>query len=162
MARKVFFSFHYTRDAIRVSQIRECNSISNHFERTPFLPRSEWESIKRNGSQAIRNWIEKNMDGTGVVILCFGLETHKRPWVKYELEKAHAEGRGILAIDLSGMKNMQGQIDKQGINPLTTAYDKAGNPLSNYNKYKTYNWINNDGRIRIDTWIENAATLVGR
>lgn len=162
MARKVFFSFHYTRDSHRVSQIRNCNVVSQHFERTPFLDRAEWESIKRNGPQAIRNWIDKNMTGTGVVAVCYGLETYKRPWVKYELEKAHKDGRGIIAIDMSGMRNLQLQIDPPSINPLRYAYDTNAVALINNNKYLNYHWINNNGRINIDDWIEKAAQLAGR
>ncbi|WP_026898217.1 TIR domain-containing protein [Daejeonella oryzae] len=162
MARKVFFSFHYTRDSHRVSQIRECNSISQHFTKSPFIPRSEWEALERTGTTAVRNWIDKNMDGTSVVVLCFGLETHTRPWVKYELEKAHREKRGIIAIDLSGMSTMQHQIDSAGINPLRKAFDSSGTELFYYSNYKTYHWINNDGRNNINKWVENAAQLVGR
>lgn len=162
MARKVFFSFHYERDSQRVSQIRECNSVSQHFTRSPFLSKSEWESIERIGPTAIKNWIDKNMDGTSVVILCFGLKTSTRPWVKYELEKAHREKRGIVAIDLSGMRTMQNEVDAAGVNPLKKAFDSAGTELFNYDTYKTYHWINDGGRINIDKWVEKAAQLIGR
>ena len=162
MARKVFFSFHYARDSHRVSQIRECNSISQHFQRSPFLARSDWESIQRNGSRAVQNWIDANMDGTSVVILCFGYETHTRPWVKYELEKANKENRGIVAIDLSGMKTLQQQIHPPGINPMKKALDARGTELIYYHTYKTYHWLNDDGRNNINLWVESAASLVGR
>lgn len=162
MARKVFFSFHYERDSQRVSQIRECNSISQHFTRSPFLSKSEWESIERTGQTAVRNWIDKNMDGTSVIILCFGLKTSTRPWVKYELEKAHKENRGIIAIDLSGMSTMQHEIDSAGINPLKKAVDSSGTELFYYSNYKTYHWINDCGRNNIDKWVEKASQLVGR
>lgn len=102
------------------------------------------------------------MDGTSVIILCFGLKTSTRPWVKYELEKAHKENRGIVAIDLSGMSTMQHEIDAAGINPLKKAYDSAGTELIYYSNYKTYNWINDSGRNNIDKWVEKAAQLVGR
>lgn len=162
MARKVFFSFYYKRDSHRVSQIRECNSITQHFTRTPFLTRSEWESIENTGPTAVKNWIDTNMDGTSVIILCFGLETYKRPWVKYELEKAHREKRGIIAINMSGMKTMDLQVDPTGTNPLSTAFDQNGTELIYYSNYKTYHWINGDGRNNIDNWVETAAKLVGR
>lgn len=162
MARKVFFSFHYERDSQRVSQIRECNCISQHFTKSPFLPKSEWEAIQRTDETAVRNWIDKNMNGTSVPILCFWLETHTRPWVKYELEKAHREKGGIVAIDLSSMSTMQNQIDPIGINPLKKAYDSSRTELFNYSNYKTYHWINNEGRNNINKWVENAAQLVGR
>ncbi|SFQ79905.1 TIR domain-containing protein [Hymenobacter arizonensis] len=162
MARKVFFSFHYSRDSHRVSQIRECNSVSQHFTLTPFLTKSKWEEIKLEGRKAIENWIEENMRGTSVVVVCYGRETATRPWVRYELEKAHREGRGILAIDMSGMKNLQQAVDYIGINPLTTASDANKRPLSNFAQYRTYHWNHDDGRNNIDEWIEQAAQLVNR
>ncbi len=162
MARKVFFSFHYTRDSHRVSQIRNCNSISQHFERTPFLDKAQWESIERQGNFAIQKWIDSNMLGTSVIVLCFGLETYKRPWVIYELEKAHKEEKGIIAIDMSGMNNMHLQSDGPGPNPLHYAKDAIGKPLSSHSKYLSYHWQRNDGRNYINSWIERAAQLAGR
>lgn len=162
MARKVFFSFHYSRDSHRVSQIRNCNSVSQHFELTPFLAKSKWEEVKLGGRKAIENWIDDNMHGTSVVVLCYGRETSNRPWVRHELEKAHRENRGIVAIDMSGMKDMNQAVDDIGINPLTTSRDTNNNPLSSYSKYRTYHWNNDDGRNNIDEWIELAAQLVNR
>ncbi|RZK44697.1 MAG: TIR-like domain-containing protein [Hymenobacter sp.] len=162
MPRKVFFSFHYSRDNWRVPQIRNSQAVATHFTRTPFLDKAEWESIKRSSFSAVKKWIDDNMHGTSVVVVCFGYETAQRPWVKYELEKAHLEGRGILAIDMSGMKDRLGNTDWSGINPLTTANDGQGYTLARYPQYRTYSWNNHDGRTNIGHWIEQAALLVGR
>lgn len=102
------------------------------------------------------------MHGTSVVVLCFGYETHTRPWVIYELEKAHQEGRGIVAVDMSRMLNLNRAWDYAGYNPLHIAKDGAGKPLSSHGKYKTYHWIDNNGREFIDEWIEAAAQMAGR
>lgn len=163
MKRKVFFSFHYQRDCQRVSQIRNSQIIvsnTERFERTPFLDKAAFEQVKR--TKGIQNWIDENMHNTSVVVVCFGYETARRPWVKYELEKAHREGRGIVAIDMSGMKTMQGDIDPAGVNPLKTAYDSMKSPLINYDKYLTFHWLRDDGRTNLGVWIERAAKLVNR
>ncbi|KAA9327238.1 hypothetical protein F0P96_18570 [Hymenobacter busanensis] len=162
MARRVFFSFHYKRDAIRVSQIRECNTISNHFEQTPFLSGADWETIERQGDRAIQNWIDTNMNGCGVVVVLAGYETASRRWVKYELEKAHRDGRGILCINLAGMRNMQSQVDPPGTSPLATSFDSVGRSLASLGKYRTYSWEGDLGRLNIDKWIEAAAKDAGR
>ena len=163
MKRKVFFSFHYNRDSHRVSIIRNSQVIvssPDKFERTPFLDKAAFEQVKR--TKGIQKWIDENMHNTSVVVVCFGYETAQRPWVKYELEKAHREGRGIIALDTSGMKTMQGNIDPAGVNPLKTAYDSMRTPLFNYDRYLTFHWLNNDGRINLGAWIERAAQLAGR
>ncbi len=161
MARKVFFSFHYKNDSICVSQIRECNSITRNFNRSRFIDKAEWEAIKAKGTHEVKKWIDNNMIGTSVVIVCFGTETFKRPWVKYELEKAHTEGKGIIAIDMSGMRPMSG-ITGKGPNPLTIVHDENGKSLYSNNKYRSYHWENEDGRDNIDEWVELAALLVGK
>jgi hypothetical protein len=166
MARKVFFSFHYTRDSHRVSQIRNSNVLIRNYLESTYLDRAAWETIKRTGPRAIQNWIDNNMSGTSVVVLCFGAETYKRPWVKYELEKAHREGKGIVAIDMARMKNLRSETDSTGPNPLQYATDAAGTALIYYDKYKTYPWLdsigNEYGRTLIDDWIEAAAKLANR
>ncbi|MCF0072222.1 TIR domain-containing protein [Dyadobacter sp. CY261] len=162
MIRKVFFSFHYKRDSHRVAQIRNSQVVSNgdKFQRTPFLDKAEFEQVKR--TQGIQKWIDENMKNTSVVVVCYGLETSIRPWVKYELEKAHREGRGIVAINTSGMQTLQNSIDASGINPLVTALDEKGLPLILNDKYLSYHWINETGRTYIGDWIEKAAKLAGR
>ncbi|MCA8830151.1 TIR domain-containing protein [Hymenobacter pini] len=162
MARRVFFSFHFQRDSHRVSQIRNCNVISNHFEEVPFLDHAKWETIERQGDTAIRNWIDSNMHGASVIVVLAGYETYNRRWVKYELEKAHSENRGIVCIDMAGMKNMFGHIDPSGINPLATAKDSSGRSLASLGKYKTYSWLGDLGRFNIDDWITAAAENAGR
>jgi len=162
MARRVFFSFHFQRDAIRVSQIRQCNSITNHFEKSPFIPASDWETIKRSGPAAIKKWIDGQMHYCGVVVVLAGYETASREWVRYELEKAHREKKGIVCIDLAGMRIMSGQVDPTGINPLRTAFDSNRNSLYSLNRYKTYSWENDAGRFNVDEWIEEAAVNAGR
>ena len=167
MARRVFFSFHYTRDSHRVARIRNVNTFrGSNYTLSTFLDRAAWESLKRTGPTAIKNWIDSNMSNTSVVVLCYGLETYKRPWVKYELEKAHREGKGIIAVDMAGMKNLSSQTDNSGPNPLDYAFDSNGNKLSAYDKYKSYSWYNwwgtEVGRESIDEWIEAAAVLARR
>jgi hypothetical protein len=162
MARRVFFSFHYKRDSIRVSQIRECNTVSDHFEETPFLTGSEWETIERQGDTAIQNWIDNQMKGCSVVVVLVGLETANRPWVKYEVAKAHRDGKGIVCINMAGMKNMQSQVDPAGPSPLTTVTDSNGRTLASLSKYKTYSWLGDSGRSNVDKWISEAAVNAGR
>jgi antiphage defense system Thoeris ThsB-like protein len=62
MARRVFFSFHYSRDAWRVGQVRNSAAIGR-FEMTPFLDAAEWQSITRRGDAAIKAWIDQQIDG---------------------------------------------------------------------------------------------------
>lgn len=148
MARNVFFSFHYARDAWRVSIVRNSAAIGN-YDKSPFYDKAEWEQIKRSGDQAIKNWIDRQLDGTSVTVVLIGLETHARPWVKYEIQKSIELGKGLLGVHISGIKNKDGTTDNLGPNPLP-----AGYPI--------YKWNHDDGAARLGRWIEDAAIKAGR
>lgn len=148
MARKVFFSFHYSRDAWRVGQVRNCNVISQ-LEKSPFYDKAEWESIKRQGDQAVRNWIDAQLKGTSVTVVLVGKETASRKWVKYEIEKSVELGKGLIGIDISKIKDRYGETDDTGTNPLP-----AGYPL--------YLWNKNNGAENLGKWIDKAAEDAGR
>lgn len=148
MGRKVFFSFHYARDAWRVGQVRNCNVISQ-LEKTPFYDKAEWESIKRQGDQAVRNWIDAQLKGTSVTVVLVGKETASRRWVKYEIAKSLELGKGLIGIDISKIKDRYGETDETGKNPLP-----AGYPL--------YLWNKNNGAENLAKWINKAAEDAGR
>ena len=47
MARKVFFSFHYQRDAVRAGQVRNSNVIKNNaIQTSDFIDGAKWEQVK--------------------------------------------------------------------------------------------------------------------
>ncbi len=53
----VFYSFHYDRDSWRVQQVMNMGVIDG----SPLLNHQEWETVKRGGGQAIKNWIDRQM-----------------------------------------------------------------------------------------------------
>lgn len=56
MARKIFFSFHFDRDAWRAGQVRNSDLIPNEDE-YGFIDSADWEEVKRNGVDSIKRWI---------------------------------------------------------------------------------------------------------
>jgi hypothetical protein len=65
MARRTFFSFHYERDAWRVGQVRNCNLLPGN-DQFGFIDSVEWESIQRQGDEAIKRWINDQLKQTSV------------------------------------------------------------------------------------------------
>ena len=114
MRRPIFLSFHYKRDVARVQLIRNIGSI----EGQPLLSPQEWESKKNAGPTAIRNWIDQQMKHKQAVVVLIGQETASRPWVKYEIEKAHADKRPMLGVHIHRLSSF-GDTDQQGSNPFT-------------------------------------------
>lgn len=155
MPRRVFFSFHYDKDAWKVSQIRNCYALSV-YDKPPFLDAAEWESVKRKGDAAIQSWIDTQMKNTSVTIVLVGAETHTRPWVKYEIQKSRERGNGMLAVKLTGMKDQYGQED------MSIVYDVFQGAGITKGTYPFYSWVQQNGRVNISAWIENAASAAGR
>ncbi|MGP8214843.1 MAG: TIR domain-containing protein [Bacteroidia bacterium] len=161
MARKVYFSFHYDRDIVRVARIRNCAAFLD--ESQPFMDKAEWEEVKKKGDSAIMKWIDTQMVGTSVLIVCIGTETYKRKWVRYEIRKAYLEGKGIVGIYVHRMKHFNGKTDEDGTNPLSTfSFIVNGQDRRLSDIFSTYCWEEDDGYDNIEKWIEEAAGKVGR
>ncbi|ACK86188.1 TIR domain-containing protein [Methylorubrum extorquens] len=108
--RNVFFSFHYD-DLMRVNVVRlsgefktERNSSGRSIE--GFYDRSLWESAKSVGPDNIKRLIREGLERTSTVCLLVGSETHSRRWVRYELARSVIDGKGLVAIHINGVKDI--------------------------------------------------------
>ncbi len=72
MAKSVFFSFHYARDAWRVQQVVKMGAL----EGQPILNPQKWEEVKRRGDQAIKTWIAEQMKYKSAVVVLVGGRIH--------------------------------------------------------------------------------------
>jgi hypothetical protein len=114
MARKVFFSFHYSRDVRRIVQVRNSWVVRRAGEAQPFYDKAEFEQAKKRAG-GIEAWIEAQLKGTSVTVILFGAETFDRPWVRHEIKRSYELGKGILAIDIHRIKDPQLGVDVQGV-----------------------------------------------
>lgn len=144
--RKVFFSFKY-KDVSRAMVVRN-SWVAQGKESAGFIDAADFEKIKRQGDQAIKNWIDSQLKGTSVTIVLVGDKTCDSRWVKYEIEKSIEIGNGLLGIDVSKIKDLQGN----------TA-ERCGRIPKSYNFYL---WNNDDGYKNMGDWIEAAAKKAGR
>lgn len=159
MARKVFYSFHYKPDSWRVQTIRNIGAISGN---TP-CSANDWESIKKNGDTAVKNWIEEQFKGRSTIIVLVGESTANRKWVKYEIKRAWELKKGIVGIHIHNLKDHAGNKANKGDNPFKqfTIGDKnMGSIVKCYNPPYTdsknvYDHIANN----VDAWIEEAITI---
>lgn len=158
MARKVFFSFHYDRDVRRVVQIRNSWVVRPGDEAQPFYDKAEFEKAKARAG-GIEKWIEQQLSGTSVTVVLFGAETYDRDWVKHEIKRSYELGKGMLAIDIFGVKDPQKGVDVQGRNPLEH-WKADGVPFTSL--YQTYSWVRDNGYHNMPSWIEAAAKAGGR
>jgi len=146
MARRVFFSFKY-KDVSKAMIVRN-SWVAQGKESAGFIDAADFEEIKRQGDQAIKNWIDSQLKGTSVTVVLVGDKTCDSRWVKYEIEKSIEIGNGLLGIDVSKIKDLQGNTS-----------ERCGKFPKGYNFYL---WNNDDGYKNMGDWIEKAAKNAGR
>jgi hypothetical protein len=162
MARRVFFSFHFDRDILRVGQIRNSNLLRAGDTPSGFVDSADWESIRRQGDDAVRRWINSQLEGTSVTVVLVGAETANRPWINYEIIESWKRGNGILGVYIHNVKDLRGATDYQGQNPFSFIHWDNGKGASLDRTYLVYDWVNDGGRQNLPAWIEAAAKAAGK
>ena len=152
--RQIFYSFHFDNDVMRVHQIRNIGAIEDN---KPISP-NDWERIKRKGKAAVEKWIDDNMKYHSCVVVLVGEETADRPWVKYEIEKAWNESKGLLGIYIHNIKCPRNGKGRKGKNPFDGFTFEDGRKLSSVVKCYNPNSADayNDIRNNLEKWVENA------
>jgi len=162
MARRTFFSFHYERDAWRAGQVRN-SWVTQDRESAGFWDAAAWEEVKRRGDDAIHKWIDDQLKGTSVTVVLIGAETSQRKYVGYEITASHNKGNGMLGIYIHNMKDSKGNTDTKGANPFANwSIQQNGQKVPLSSIYPTYDWVSDNGRANIGTWIEAAAKKAGK
>ena len=112
--RRVFFSFHYKPDNWRAAQVRNMGMVEGN---TP-VSDNDWESVTRGGDAAIKRWIDGQMYGKSCAIVLIGRQTSGRKWIKYEIQKAWNDGKGLLGIHIHNLQDRNGNQSAKGANPF--------------------------------------------
>jgi MTH538 TIR-like domain (DUF1863) len=146
MARRTFFSFKYG-DVSRAMVVRN-SWVTQGREAAGFIDAAAFEALKKNGDAAIKAWVDDQLDGTSVTVVLVGKDTCGSRWVKYEIEKSVEIGNGLLGIDISKIKDLNGNTTER-CGQIPKGYD-------------FYYWNNDDGYHNLGDWIEKAAKAAGR
>ncbi|KMZ12178.1 hypothetical protein BHUM_05251 [Candidatus Burkholderia humilis] len=100
------------------------------------------------------------MHGKSCVVVLISSETAKRPWVKYEIEKAWKDGKGLLGIHIHNLSCPNNGKYLQGADPLAQYIFKIG---ERFVKPKTYNPNSSDAygdiAANLDDWVEEAIKI---
>jgi hypothetical protein len=161
MARKCFYSFHYTPDNWRVSKIRNIGTIEGNKPAKD----NDWETITGGGDKKIKEWITSQMKGRTCTIILAGSNTANRKWINYEIVEAWNKGMGVLVIHIHNITNVLGKQSSKGANPLyyinhgptnkrLSTIAKAYDPPRSTSK-GVYAYIADN----IDDWIEEAIQI---
>jgi hypothetical protein len=159
MARYVFTSFRFAYDHWRAQMVRNMGSVEGNSIMNP----SDWEQVKRQGDDAVRRWIDRELKGKSCNVVLIGAHTTSRKWIKHEMRKAWDDGKGVLGIYIHKLKDKEGKQDSKGANPLdeVTVGDKTLSKIA-----KTYDppQASSEGvydyiKGNIENWIEEAIDI---
>lgn len=140
MARRVFFSFHYQPDVHRAQVVRNSWVTKPDRETAGFFDASVFESKKRTSDDALKRFLNDGLNGSSVTCVLAGSETASRRWVRYELLRSFVEGKGMLAIAVHGIPNMQRQLANAGTNPLARLGGEIKNGALKFKESDGSNW----------------------
>lgn len=110
--RKVFYSFHFDADVLRVQQVRQIGALEGNTSVSP----NEWEELRKN--RAVDKWIDREMAKADCVVVLIGTQTHGRPWVQYEINQAMARKRPLLGVHIHNLRCMNTGTCAKGADPL--------------------------------------------
>lgn len=158
MKRQVFFSFHYSNDNWRASQVRNMGRVSG--EST--FSDNEWEEVKLKSDAMIESWIDNQMAKRSCVVVLIGENTAGRKWINYEIKKAIELDKGIVGIYIHNLKDRLGNQNNQGRNPFDDfKLPRTGRSLSSYircynSPFFTSNYVYEDIQSNMEELIEYA------
>lgn len=145
MARRVFFSFHYERDIMRVNVVRNSGIVRPSNGAAGFFDSSLWEEAKKKHPAAITKMIDDALDGTTVTCVLVGAETNSREYVQYEIERSKQIGNGLLAVKIHTVPAPGSPRDVEGYSPFGF-----------FSPYSTYDWVSENGYENFGRWVEDA------
>ena len=151
MPRRVFFSFHYEADAGRAGVVRNHGVTKDGFGDAGYIDAVAWETIRAQGDQAIKNWINQQLQGTTVTVVLIGAETASRPWVQYEIQQSWDRGNRLMGVRIHNIKDFRtGQISYPGPDPFQ---------VIRFTGVPVYDWISGNGYENFARWVEHAANM---
>ncbi|HMJ03248.1 MAG TPA: TIR domain-containing protein [Conexibacter sp.] len=157
MAKTVFYSFHYERDAWRIQQILKMGAL----EGQPILNAQKWEEIKRRGRAAIEKWIAEQMAYKSAAVVLVGAETAKRPWVKHEIVYAWNRRKPLVGIRINGLADRARKTDSPGANPFAQIALPGGGTVGDHVPLYTPRGSNSATvyasiKENLTTWVDGA------
>jgi hypothetical protein len=119
MARRTFFSFHYTPDVWRAWNVRNSWVVRPEDQIDHgFFDSSVFEASKRESDDSLKAFLRDGLKNTSVTCVLTGTYTWGRRWVRYEVARSLAKGNGMLTVHIHGVQNKDKQVTEKGADPL--------------------------------------------
>jgi hypothetical protein len=99
----VFIS-HYGEDDEHVQRLKQRLRDSGRNVRNSSIDSTKYQD-KRPSDAVVARYLRIGINWAGTFICLIGEDTHTRPWVNYEIEQAHLQGKTIVGIYAHGCAN---------------------------------------------------------
>ena len=133
-SRRIFLSYDYVRDVHRAATVGASWIAQGGVVRL--------ENTKVNNNSEIVQWIDRGIDRASVTVVLVGSHTRQSKWVEYEIRRSELTGKGLLGVDVSGIRDQFGcKSACEGVLPVG---------------YPFYNWIADDGERNLAQWVDQA------
>ncbi len=160
--RRTFFSFHYKPDNWRAGQVRNMGVVEGNEP----VSDNDWETVTKGGDAAIRRWINDQMRGKSCAIVLIATNTSGRKWIKYEIEKAWNDVKGVVGIYIHNLQDSNEDQSTKGANPFYSIIvdgKRLSNIVNAYDPpYKRSTNVYAYIKDNIADWVEEAIRIRGR
>ncbi len=140
MARRVFFSFHYQNDVSRAWIVRN-SWVTQEREDAGFYDSSAFERFQRTGDDALKQFLNRELDNSSVTCVLAGAHTAWRRWVRYEIFRSVVRGNGLFGVKIHSIPNLQKQVDNQGDNPFSLLGFELINGYVRFKEHNGQQWV---------------------
>lgn len=147
MARRVFFSFDYSQ-VWKVNQVRNIPEVTGTAV-AGFQDASLWEEAQKKSDQAIKKMIDDALQNTSVTVVFVTYGTSTRKYINYEIDQSIKRGNGVVAVQIHGLKDQNGNIGAAGAIPSQI----------HVNGFKAYNYTTKEALAK---YVEEAAKIAGK
>lgn len=79
---------------------------------------NDWEEVKKGGDVAVQAWIDGQLSGRSCALVLIGKDTAGRKWIKYEIEKAWNDGKGLVGVYIHNLLDASSNQTTKGRNPF--------------------------------------------
>lgn len=98
------FISHHGKDDEHVQRLKERLKGQGYNIRNSSIDSTKHRDV-RPSDAVIARLLRKGISWAGTFICLIGEETHKRPWVNYEIKQAHLQGKKIVGVYMHGCKD---------------------------------------------------------
>lgn len=98
-SKNVFIS-HYHKDDNHIPKLQELVKEHGYNLKNSSISRDRPNNLK--SEDGVKRLLRLRIQWASTVIVLIGPNTHKRPWVDWEIEQAHRKGKRIVGVYVNG------------------------------------------------------------